>query len=250
MNSTIFETLTLDKRAACQLSDKQIDVWQFSLKNLPPLAFALLNEEEKLRSERFYFSRHSRRFIVARAMMRKILGFYLDVDPKKLEFAYSKHGKPFLSHDNQEVGIEFNLSHSADLALLAIGKTYPLGVDVEQFSERPFADISQKMFSPDEIAALQRMPEHLQCHAFFKIWAQKEAFIKACGLGLAYPTEEFTVSLDEGPYSLSDPKTGILWKMVSFMPESSTRAHAALCYDPLVTHLRKITIDPVEWLYL
>ncbi len=112
----------------CILATNQIDIWQFSLLDIPQGALSLLDYDERERAFRFHFTRHQRRFIVARAMLRNILARYLNQDPRELTLSYQKHGKPFIPHGLQ---IEFNLSHSKDMALLAVGKTVPLGIDIE-----------------------------------------------------------------------------------------------------------------------
>ena len=65
---------------------------------------------------------------------------------------------------------------------------------------------------------------------FFNIWAQKEAFIKACGLGLSYPTQQFNVPPMPGEkIQIIDKIHQQTWQMISFMPEIS--CSAALCYN-------------------
>ena len=193
-------------------------------------------------ANRFHFPRHHRRFIVARAMMRTILANYLNEKPEQLDFSYNQHGKPLINHPHR---IEFNLSHSDDLALLAIGQYFPLGVDLEYFSARPYEGIGKNLFSIAEINELSRQPNSLKSLVFFHIWAQKEAFIKACGMGLAYPTEQFTVpALASMDSDIFDSLHGNAWKMKSFMPKIA--CSAALCYNPEVTVLRKITVNPED----
>lgn len=239
MSTDLFSPMTLED---CQLSKNQIDIWQFSLLNMPSGTLGLLNKDEQQRAFRFHFSRHQRRFIVARAMLRSILARYLKVEPLHLTLSYQKHGKPFLHHP---LKIEFNLSHSKDMALLAVGKDTPCGIDIEYYSKRPYENIGLKLFSPEENNTLSIQPEHHKSSVFFTIWAQKEAFIKAGGLGLAYPTEAFTVNLNPQPEELIyDQEHHLYWKIISFNPDLSSAG--SLCYAPSVSHLRYIKIEPAE----
>lgn len=227
-----------------QLLTNQIDIWQFSLVSEPEQAFALLNEEEQIRARRFHFDRHQRRFIVARAMMRTILARYLNTSPAELEFLFNKQGKPYLIHALQP---EFNLSHSKDTALLAVGCSKPLGIDLEFFSARPYEDIGAQLFSADEMTALRRLPSRLKALGFFHIWAQKEAFIKACGLGLSYPTMDFTVPvLPTSNLQIEDKLNKCNRQLISFMPFLA--CSAALCHDPMVTTVHKYYADPLSFL--
>ncbi|OGV50029.1 MAG: hypothetical protein A3F46_05990 [Legionellales bacterium RIFCSPHIGHO2_12_FULL_42_9] len=226
----------------CLLQAGRVDVWQFPLHDAPTWAYALLNQAEQERANRYHFPKHQRRFTAARAMLRLILARYLKIDPRILTFTHNKHGKPYLNHNTENV--QFNLSHSKDGALLAIGKNDELGIDLEYFSKRSFRGIAEHVFSLKEIHALTQLPEESQPLAFFTIWAQKEAFIKAVGMGLAYPLKEFDVPAHPGANSkLIDPLTKKTWHLISFMPEAA--CCAAVCVDPSVTEIRRIRLKTI-----
>jgi 4'-phosphopantetheinyl transferase len=98
---------------------------------------------------------------------------------------YNAFGKPALS---PEFGsrLKFNLSHSADLALIAIAADADIGVDLEYIRAQPdYAEIARYFFSADEVDRLNRLPSHLHAQAFLSCWTKKEAYVKACGEGLA-----------------------------------------------------------------
>ncbi|WP_232220683.1 4'-phosphopantetheinyl transferase family protein [Legionella tunisiensis] len=122
-----FETIPSDDYC---LQDNRIDIWEFPLIHPPAQADSLLDSTEQARAKRYYFPHHQRRFTVARAMLRLILSRYLKQDASQLTFIYGKHGKPQVENSLQ---LEFNLSHSRDLALLAIGRQFPIGIDLEFF---------------------------------------------------------------------------------------------------------------------
>lgn len=223
----------------CILSDARIDLWQFSLEHELSNAYQILNAEERARAERFYFSKHQRRFATARATMRIILSKYLNMAPERVEFTYNNHGKPQVA-DSQL--LQFNLSHSEDLAILAVGKGYPMGVDIEYYSARPYAGIAKGLFSAQEFEEFSKTPQSLQPAVFFHVWAQKEAFIKASGLGLAYPTKEFTVpTVFPTKQLVEDHLHKMTWSIRSFMPKVA--CSGALCYHPRVRELRHGVIE-------
>jgi 4'-phosphopantetheinyl transferase len=175
-------------------------------------------------------------------MLRCILARYINLPPAELVFSYNQHGKPQLENDSS---LQFNLSHSGDLALLAIGKEFPLGVDVEFFSARPYEGIGKHLFSSSEIEGLQQSNAMLKPLAFFHIWAQKEAFIKACGLGLAYPTQKFDVAILPPTNQLCvDTLHNQQWKIISFMPQVA--CSAALCHHPAIEEIRYFTLTQCE----
>ncbi|MCR9192069.1 MAG: 4'-phosphopantetheinyl transferase superfamily protein [Gammaproteobacteria bacterium] len=225
-----------------KLTPQRIDIWQYPLSMLWDEANTLLNEEEYKRASRYHFDRHRRRFTVARALLRLILGRYLQVDPKSIKFTTNDYGKPSVA---EQTDLQFNLSHSQELALLAIGQTQPMGIDLEHFSARPLAGMANTMFSPQEITAFSQVPTRIRPLSFFHVWAQKEAFIKACGMGLSYPTQSFTVPVLPPTHALiNDPKHACTWQIHSFMPEAA--CCAALCAHPDIQSIRYRTLakDP------
>ena len=228
--------------ADCLLQNRRIDVWEYPLHTAFNGANALLSEDESARAKRFYFPRHQRRFTVGRAMVRRILARYLQLAPTELAFTYNQHGKPELTNSSS---LQFNLSHSGDLALLAIGKEFPLGIDLEFFSARPYEGIGEHLFSPREIRSLSQVNENLKPLVFFHIWAQKEAFIKASGLGLAYPTQQFDVPIfPPANQQIFDSLHDKHWQMISFMPQPV--CSAAICYHPLVEEIRYIKLSELD----
>lgn len=213
------------------LHPKRVDLWYVSLLNEPSFILSILNAEEQARARRFYFPRHQRRFAVAHAALRWIISQYLACSATELTFTHNRYGKPSLSHSQ---ALEFNLSHSQDVALIAIGQEHPLGVDLEFFSQRPYIDLAKTLFSPKEIASLEAASPTTLQQAFFHLWAQKEAFIKACGMGLAYPTQSFDAALfPHQTRDLRDPLTNTAWHLQAFTP--AMQAAAAICTTPLVT---------------
>ncbi|WP_419420939.1 4'-phosphopantetheinyl transferase family protein [Legionella sp. D16C41] len=235
MNSSLFEAMSIND---CQLSPNRIDIWQFPLTHAPCAMEAILNEEELTRAKRFYFPKHQRRFAVARMMLRFILSRYLPIAPEAINFSYNHYGKPSVANDQQ---LEFNISHSDELAILAIGQNSPLGIDVEFFSARPYQGIAKHLFSNQEQEQLAQLPNYFKPLAFFTIWSQKEAFIKTCGLGLSYPTEQFSVkALTSGQENVFDPLHHHYLQLVSFMP--TIGCCAALCCDLNITSIHKLTL--------
>lgn len=222
----------------CILNESRVDLWQFSLEHELNVAYQILNAEEKARGDRFHFSRHKRRFTTARAILRIILARYLNMAPERLEFTYNKQGKPAVINSQK---LQFNISHTGDLALLAIGKGYPVGVDVEYYSARPYEGIAKGLFSNQEFNQFIKVPDQLKPAIFFHIWSQKEAFIKACGMGLSYPTKEFNVPITIPTKQLiADPLNNTTWQLRSFMPQIA--CSGALCCHPTVREIRHGTI--------
>jgi 4'-phosphopantetheinyl transferase len=129
------------------------------------------------------------RFIAAHGGLRELLGRYLRVHPGEVRFGHNEFGKPALS--GQFGGrLTFNLSHSADLALIGVATDAKIGVDVEHIRDEPdFTEIAQWFFAAAEVEELNRLPSELRARAFLSSWTRKEACAKAQGKGLGATNE-------------------------------------------------------------
>jgi 4'-phosphopantetheinyl transferase len=190
------------------LSADEVHVWRASL-DRPAVDFAiLLSTDERVRADRFRFEQERRRFIVGRGTLRIILGCYLNSPPEKIKFAYHAHGKPSLSNGLLPPELRFNLSHSGDMALLAVTQNREVGIDLETL--RPYVDVvdlTNQFFSPSERAELEALPSDKKLDSFFSGWTRKEAYLKARGEGMTYPLDQFSVSMDcDQPAKLLDVK--------------------------------------------
>ncbi len=184
-------------------SDAEIHVWEFC-SEMPDLhreeVAALLSADERERASRFHFHRDTQRFSVTRARMRSILGTYLRSDPRELKFAYAKRGKPSLE---MTTGVRFNVSHSGDRAVLAVTSAREVGVDIEQIRGNVECEqLAERFFSPGERQWIRELTEDQKLIAFFRLWACKEAFLKAHGAGLSRSLSSFEVRLGSTPGQL------------------------------------------------
>jgi 4'-phosphopantetheinyl transferase len=155
----------------------------------------LLSLDERARAARFHFERDRRRYLIAHIALHRILNRYLQIDPATLVFELGSNGKPKLPTALASTGVEFNLSHSNEMALLAIKRGSEVGVDIEYVkSDFKFHEIAERFFTAKEVAALRRLPSDLQRQAFFQCWTSKEAFLKAKGTGLSGKLDEVEIA--------------------------------------------------------
>ncbi|WP_400077176.1 4'-phosphopantetheinyl transferase family protein [Winogradskyella sp. R77965] len=165
--------------------------------------FSFLSEDEKERASRFKFYKDRRCYVVVKGVLRLLSGVYLNKDPKKIEFNYGKYGKPKFRH---KTNLNFNVSHSGDMAIIGFVYDHTIGIDIEKIKDDfDTFEIASNFFSKVEITALKKIPKPEQYRAFYRCWTRKEAFIKAKGSGLSFPLDEFAVSLD------SDLDANVLW---------------------------------------
>jgi 4'-phosphopantetheinyl transferase len=109
---------------------------------------------------------------------------------------YGPQGKPRLAGQNESARLCFNVTHSHSLALYAIVRERPVGVDIERVrADLEFEEMADRFFSPAEVAELRALPAEEQVDAFFRCWTRKEAYLKARGDGLTVSTHQFSVPL-------------------------------------------------------
>jgi len=156
----------------------------------------LLLADELLRASRYRRVADHNRFLLARAVLRGLLGHHSGQDPRAIRFASGLNNKP------AAVGlptVHFNVSHAHDWILLALAAT-AIGVDVEKIDPHlPLVDILPHSFSPPEQAFIGRSAARRP--AFYQAWTRKEAFAKATAQGIAADFSQLP-SLD-GPHYLA-----------------------------------------------
>ena len=212
------------------LPERGVDVWILDLDTVTGAeadARRILSASEQDRATRYRFDRHRNRFRRRRLFLRILLGTYLGIPARDLTFDVSPQGKLSLPGEP----VHFNISDSEGWAVFAFSKNTPLGIDIE--FARPLDDLPQlvsRYFSPSEQKALLELPPDLHRAAFYHIWTQKEAFIKAIGLGLSYPLDAFDVQPDprQPGAILSARDHPGPWVMHTFSPVPGY--HAAVCH--------------------
>jgi 4'-phosphopantetheinyl transferase len=128
--------------------------------------------------------------------LRAILSGYLGIPGDTLRIERNEYGKPFLADLPAGTELQFNLSHSGGALLIGISRVQALGVDLESGGRsRPYLEIAQRYFSPDEAAALTALPVELQSKSFLDMWSAKEAVLKALGRGIVFGLDRLSFAL-------------------------------------------------------
>ena len=159
----------------------------------------LLNDEERQKQQRFHFEKHQHQYLVTRALLRTVLSLYEpSVSPDQWCFDKNDYGKPFIIHPSLSAPLYFNLSHTDELIVLAVSRENTLGVDVEYRQRKNTSlSIADSFFSKKECEDLFARPEAEQRDYFLSLWTLKEAYIKARGMGLSIPLNQFSFSFPE-----------------------------------------------------
>ncbi|HMP81134.1 MAG TPA: 4'-phosphopantetheinyl transferase superfamily protein [Verrucomicrobiota bacterium] len=160
--------------------------------------FQTLSPDERDRAGRFKFASGRNHYIVGRAMLRRLLGGALSLDPAALKFSYGPHGKPELAGTAAGL-LRFNLSHSSGLALIAVTSGCPVGVDIEHTRPAKLAsEIAARFFTQRESNALGQLSEASRAEAFLRLWTRKEAWLKATGGALVESIRRVEISVHPG----------------------------------------------------
>ncbi len=144
---------------------------------------AMLPEEDLARCQRCRRPDARARALAARAALRGVLGACLGVDPWEVPLLEDR-GKPRLA-GKLEGELDFSLSHSGGLALLAVGRGVRVGADVERLRSVPFLDcVVERFFGEQERDELRALRGTEKLRAYFRLWTRREAAAKALGLGI------------------------------------------------------------------
>jgi len=211
-----------------------VDIWTIPLtlelpENLPLSAAEMSRARE-------YQPAPRRTFVIGRYAVRCILAAYLQTLPEQVMFQTNAFGKPSLAGISSE--IQFNVSHSADLAVCAVTQSAQIGIDIEYIRLiEPIDDMqamAQLYFADQEYQQFMQLPVAEQLEAFFALWTRKEAFIKGVGQGLAHPLNNFCVPFNKTAINnrmrVYDAETGADkgWSLFAFQPEPHYMAAVAI----------------------
>lgn len=210
----------------------EVHVW-----TLPSSRFlqelAVLSPEERERAGRYHFDSDRSLYIAGRAGARHLIAAYAgNVDPASLRFVAGEHGKPALEHAPDP--LDFNWSHSGELAIFAITRAGQVGVDVERTAR--FADIdaiAERVFSERELATYRLHEGDERRIAFFNGWTRKEAFIKATGEGLTRALKGFDVAISPAETVClqaidGSAEAAACWSLHAFEPQPGYAAAVAV----------------------
>ena len=194
----------------------QVWVWR-CVPVIPNSRRDLLSEAEHSRAARFAFERDRVRFIAAHVGLRLVLGGLLGTGANMIRLIEDENGKPRIAGGTRPP-LFFNLSHSHELAAVAVSASFEVGLDIERLRPADLAGVVS-MFSQGEQAALKTLPASYA----FDVWTRKEAYMKAIGVGLTLPLDSFEVSVGpDKPVRLvkaaGAPEEAARWQMLPLVP--------------------------------
>lgn len=185
-----------------RLSPEHLHIWRTNLGPQEPPADnleRLLSTEERERAQRFRFRYHKDRYVYSHACLRLLISLYLPITPETIRFKYTHLGKPFIDPSQLQPlsagkQLDFNLSHSSDLAVIALAWNSSIGIDTERTNRQiNIHEIAPTVFTANEHEQLNEEAIASQHQYFFDLWSRKEAYAKALGMGLHLPFRELEV---------------------------------------------------------
>jgi len=157
----------------------------------------ILNPQEIDSCAAYHREADRHRALVSRALLRETLSRYAPVHPGDWEFVVGAHGKPAIAAP-AGLRLRFNLSHTGSLVACVLTLDDEIGVDLEDTTRvlDPL-ELAERVFSPEELAALQSLAPQPRRQRFFENWTLKEAYLKARGLGFALAPQSARFDLGE-----------------------------------------------------
>jgi 4'-phosphopantetheinyl transferase len=181
-----------------------VDLWCYCHELIDEAALfaaqeALMTPDEYARYRSFHFESDRKVFVATRALVRTVLSRYAAVAPREWRFVTGKHGKPHIAHPGVAPSIYFNLANTLGLVVCAVSVAHEsIGVDVERIDRKTeILDLADRFFSRSEARALRALPSSERLCRFVAVWTLKESYIKARGVGLTQPLNQFSFLLDQ-----------------------------------------------------
>jgi len=187
--------------AQLTLDSARIDVWCSFTEEVDEQLLhryrRILSDGERDTEKRFRFQADRRRYVITRALTRTSLSRYVAIEPDRWSFVTNEYGRPAIANNPHGVGsVLFNISHTKGLVALAVTCDRAVGIDVEDVTVAAPIEVAHDVFSRTEVADLNTLPAERRDDRFYEYWTFKESYIKARGLGLSIPLDQFHFVLD------------------------------------------------------
>lgn len=185
-----------------ELGEREVHLWIFESSILAPCIDGLhghLQPLEQEEAQRYMTTREQQRFSLYRGAFRRVLSWYEGCRPDHIVLQRGRHGKPAhhvlngekphatkCAEETHASDLTFNMSHSHDFGLFAVGRGLDVGVDVERIRlPRGLSLLMDHFFLPDESSVVNGAPDSAKAELFCRIWTRKEAAVKCFGGSLA-----------------------------------------------------------------
>jgi 4'-phosphopantetheinyl transferase len=221
------------ERPPVELSPEEVHLWRAPTA-LPREAIArlwgALDVDEERRALRLPKGAVRNAFVATRAALRLVLAGYAGIDAGGVALRYGPHGKPYLVTDGTDRQLDFSVSHSGEISLIAVATAREIGIDAElERPRRRARRVAQRVFRAGTADLLARLSPAEHDAAFAAAWTQREAYAKALGVGVfrsrdalafAWPRTDGVRLCEEQPVSGS----ARVWSLYSLAPAAGYAA--------------------------
>lgn len=152
------------------------------------LQFVSVNREQNILN--YHYSIDKKLSLYAALLARMELSRLTHIPNNLLSFIIKPFHKPLL---RSNVNCHFNFSHTRNMILCAVATEGPIGVDVENTDSKIKIEDMDIVFHPIEWNYIQQASYNLRPLRFYKIWTQKEAYLKFLGTGFSKDPKSFNV---------------------------------------------------------
>ncbi|HSD64457.1 MAG TPA: 4'-phosphopantetheinyl transferase superfamily protein [Ignavibacteriaceae bacterium] len=212
------------------INQNEVHVWNYPLNIVDTdveYFYGLLTDEEKKGIDKIRLQGVRDGRVISKVIVKDIISKYLGVNSDQIKYSYNRFGKPVLPEDINFPGLNFNISHSESLGIIALVKQKQIGVDLERIIDlADLDDIIKLCFSKNEQGFFKDLEGLEKTKLFYKVWTGKEAFIKAIGKGFSFPLENISFELNINKEiiisEISDFQDNIdKWHVYNFSPEEN-----------------------------
>lgn len=195
----LYKNEDLDEIDKLTLECGTVQIWRLRWRELISWIIEnqfVLSEEEQAYVRRFVRPEDRMRSMAGKILIRKLLAHDGMIPEETVHLTTTGHGKP-CAEPVQFPGVDFNVSHSGELVVAAIGNGVSVGIDVEAMENIPeYLTLAEQFFTAGE---WNKIKDAGSLSLFYEYWTAKEAYVKATGMGLYQALNSFWVT-EEGIY--------------------------------------------------
>jgi 4'-phosphopantetheinyl transferase len=198
---------------ASGVSPGEVHVWSHKLRSEDSFyahATRMLSEAELDKANRYHFEKDKKLYMAGHVFARNVIAHYTSLEPNELRFAQTGNMKPHLV--DSPINIKFNLTHSEELVLIAVGFDNDVGIDTEFIMDNFDTDgFAESNFHENELSEFRKLKGDEQADLFYKIWTRKEAFLKLTGEGINDHLKDIDFSGSKASIKYSSGAPRNLW---------------------------------------
>ncbi|WP_372339126.1 4'-phosphopantetheinyl transferase superfamily protein [Cohnella sp. WQ 127256] len=193
---------------------------------------------------RFKQANDFNRSIVSELLVNYILLTKHNMSGQRLDWGTHKSGKPYLL---AQPGLYFNLSHTADYVACVFDHA-EIGIDIEYIRDFQYSSIAIRNFTLNENSYISKQSTPKKLNAFYKIWTQKESYLKAIGSGLFTPLDSFEIqSLEENETQVHTPDQTWILRTLQIEPDYMLSVCRSTAIEELIAN--PISLEDISSMY-